>query len=221
MNDGTFDLSINEGTRLIQGGFSRPISDGADPTIKAGVTSGTGVTEYNNRLEVENVMAGRDTLGAYRRINSVVRGDGVTAVPIDGVVQVQSTFGADQQPDTFFRCVETGGIGTTWTIDIAGTSKDSTAPDRDAPAFQKVFVVTASDEGDEEKFINRMVTELNQDTVFRNQCYFKCQKATDRAILHLYSEKFSASGEFWERPFANDFQVTIGGTPGDDPCAGQ
>lgn len=37
VNDGTFDLSITDGTRLIQGGFSRPISDGDDPTIKANV----------------------------------------------------------------------------------------------------------------------------------------------------------------------------------------
>lgn len=37
VNDGTFDLSITDGTRLIQGGFSRPISDGANPTIKASV----------------------------------------------------------------------------------------------------------------------------------------------------------------------------------------
>lgn len=39
VSDGTFDLSVNEGTRLIQGGFSRPISDGSDPTIKASVRS--------------------------------------------------------------------------------------------------------------------------------------------------------------------------------------
>ncbi len=37
VNDGTFDLGISEGTRLIQGGFSRPISDGVDPTRKARV----------------------------------------------------------------------------------------------------------------------------------------------------------------------------------------
>ena len=36
-NDGTFDLGISEGVRLIQGGFSRPISDGANSTIKANV----------------------------------------------------------------------------------------------------------------------------------------------------------------------------------------
>lgn len=36
-NDGTFDLGLSEGVRLIQGGFSRPIADGSDPTIKANV----------------------------------------------------------------------------------------------------------------------------------------------------------------------------------------
>lgn len=215
VNDGTFDLSINEGTRLIQGGFSRPISDGDDPTIKAGVTSATGTTEYDKRVLAESVIAGLDALAAFRRVNTKVRSDGLNALATDATVVVESTFGFDQQPDSFFRVVETGGEGTTWTIDIAGTSADPTAPDRDAPAYQKIFTVLASEVGDEEKFVNRMVTELNQDTVFRDQAFFKSQKATDRAILHIYSEKFSASGEFWERPLAGDFAVTIGGSPGD------
>ena len=50
-NDGTFDLGISEGVRLIQGGFSRPIADGADPTIKATVYQrGDG----KNALAVDN-----------------------------------------------------------------------------------------------------------------------------------------------------------------------
>ncbi len=215
VSDGTFDLSINEGTRLIQGGFSRPISDGEDPTIKAKVTDSTGTTEYDKRLFTESIIAGLDALAAFRRVNTKVRSDGLNALATDATVVVESTFGFDQQPDTFFRVVETGGAGTTWTIDIAGTSNDPTVPDRDAPSYQKIFTVQVGEVGDEEAFVNRMVTELNQDTVFRNTVFFKAQKATDRGILHIYSEKFSASGEFWERPLAGDFQVTIGGSPGD------
>lgn len=215
VNDGTFDLSINEGTRLIQGGFSRPISDGSDPTIKAGVTSATGVSEHNNRLQVENVMAGRDSLGNFRRVNSVVRGDGVTAVPIDGVVSVQSTFGFDQLPDSFFTIINTGGAGTTWEIYIAGTNADPSTPDRDLPSYSKTFTVLVAEEFDELSFRDRIITELNQDTVFRDTCFLKAQKATDRGVVHIYSEKFSASGEFYERPLAGDFAVTIAGSPGD------
>jgi hypothetical protein len=171
------------------------------------------ISSFNNGRN-NSSLVGKDSLAQDRKVQTKVRSDGLTALATDATVVVESTFGFDQQPDTFFRCVETGGEGTTWTIDIAGTSNDSTSPDRDAPAYQKIFTVLASEVGDEEKLISRMVTELNQDTTFRNDCYFKSQKATDRAILHIYSEKFSASGEFWERPFANDFQVTIGGTPG-------
>lgn len=215
VNDGTFDLSINEGTRLIQGGFSRPISDGDDPTIKAKVTSATGTTEYNQRLYTENIVAGLDALAAFRRVNTKVRSDGLNALATDATVVVESTFGFDQNPDSFFRIVDTGGAGTTWTIDIAGTSNDPSAPDRDLPSYSKVFTVQVSEEGDEIAFRDRIIQELNADTVFRNDVILKAQKATDRAIVHIYSEAFSASGEFYERPLAGDFDVTIGGTPGD------
>jgi hypothetical protein len=56
VNDGTFDLSISEGTRLIQGGFSRPISDGADPTIKATVNED--LTPGPNELHTQNRIRG-------------------------------------------------------------------------------------------------------------------------------------------------------------------
>jgi hypothetical protein len=57
-NDGTFDLEINEGVRMIQGGFSRPISDGDDPTIKAEVATIEGV----NRLRVDAIASGAGAL---------------------------------------------------------------------------------------------------------------------------------------------------------------
>ena len=216
VNDGTFDLSINEGTRLIQGGFSRPISDGDDPTIKAKVTDATGVTEYNKRLYTESIAAGRDGLGAFRRVNTKVRSDGLIAQVTDATVVVESTFGFDQNPDSYFRIIDTGGAGTTWTIDIAGTNSDPSTPDRDAPAYQKIFTVQVSEEGDELDFRDRIIQELNADTAnFRVAAGLKAQKATDRGVVHIYSENFSASGEFHERPNPGDFAVTIGGAPGD------
>lgn len=163
------------------------------------------------RIEINGI----DGLAANRSVQTKVRSDGLTALVTDATVVVESTFGFDQQPDTFFRIIETGGAGTTWTIDIAGTSNDPTVPDRDVPAYQKIFTVVAGEVGDEIKLRNRIIQELNSDSIFRTTVYFKSEKATDRAVVHIYSEKFSASGEFYERPNPNDFQVTIGGTPGD------
>jgi hypothetical protein len=215
VNDGTFDLSITEGTRLIQGGFSRPISDGQDPTIKMGVTDATGTTDYDLRARMEAVLGGLDALAAFRRVNTKVRSDGLNALATDATVVVESTFGFDQQPDSFFRIINTGGAGTTWTLDIAGTNNDPSTPDRDVPAYQKIFTVQVAEEGDEIEFRDRIISELNQDPVFKDTVFFKAQRATDRAIVHIYSTAFSASGEFYERPSAGDFAVTIGGVPGD------
>lgn len=160
-------------------------------------------------------LVGKDTLSQDRKIQSVVRGDGVTAMPIDGQVTVTSTFGVDPSPDSFFRIINTGGAGTTWTLFIRGTSSDPSTPDRDVPDYTKVFVVQAGEVGDELAFRDRIITELNADAAFKPGILCKAQKVTDRAIVHIYSEAFSASGEFYERPGAGDFDVTIGGSPGD------
>ena len=179
----------------------------------AGDTDGALTGNLQDSLNIN--VNGQDALAAYRKVNTKVRSDGLTALATDATVVVESTFGFDQQPDSFFRIIDTGGEGTTWTIDIAGTSNDPSTPDRDVPAYQKVFTVQASEVGDEIAFRDRIISELNLDTVFRDTCLFKSQKATDRSVVHIYSEAFSASGEFYERPNAGDFQVTIGGSPGD------
>ena len=169
----------------------------------------------HKRLRTDTTIVGYDTLAAEREAQVIVRTDGVKALAVDSRTIVESTFGFDQQPDSYFRIVNTGGAGTTWTIDIAGTSNDPSSPDRDVPAYQKIFTVQVSEEGDELAFRDRIIQELNADSVFRQTCFFKSQNATDRAIVHIYSEAFSASGEFYERPNPGDFDITIGGTPGD------
>jgi hypothetical protein len=160
-------------------------------------------------------LIGEDDLAAVRQANIITRSDGRKALCVDSRTVVESTFGFDQQPDSYFRIINTGGAGTTWTLDIAGTSNDPSTPDRDVPAYQKIFTVQAGEAGDEIAFRDRVIQELNQDSTFRQTTFFKAQKATDRAVVHIYSEAFSASGEFYERPNAGDFAVTIGGTPGD------
>ena len=172
-------------------------------------------TNGTKSVSATSEISGSDSLTAYRKVNTKVRSDGLVALATDATVVVESTFGFDQNPDSFFRIINTGGAGTTWTLNIAGTNSDASVPDRDLPAYQKVFTILPAEVGDELKLRDRIITELNQDPAFKNDAEFKAQKATDRAIVHIYSLAFSASGEFYERPFAGDFTVTIGGTPGD------
>ena len=172
------------------------------------------ISSFNNGRS-NTTLVGKDSLAQDRKIQSVVRGDGITAMPIDGTVTVTSTFGFDQQPDSFFRIINTGGAGTTWTIDIGATTNDPSTPDRDIPAYQKIFTVVAGEVGDEIKLRDRIIQELNADSVFKTNSFLKAGKASDRAIVHIYSEAISLSGEFYERPLSGDFAVTIGGSPGD------
>lgn len=172
-------------------------------------------TTGQKSLSVTAEIGGRDPLGAYRKAATIIRSDGVPALATEAKVVVESTFGFDQQPDSHFVIRETGGAGTTWTLYIAGTNNDNTVPDRDLPAYTKVFTVQPSEVGDEIAFRDRIIQELNQDPVFKNTVFLKAQRVTDRAIVHIYSTKYSANGEFFERPFVGDFNITIGGTPGD------
>lgn len=157
-------------------------------------------------------IRGLDGLNANREVQTKVRSDGLTALVTDATVVVESTFGFDQQPDSYFLIVNTGAENDTLKIDIAGTTFDASAPDVDAPAYSKTFTVLLAEVGDEEAFRDRIIQELNQDSTFRNSCFLKAQRATDRNIVHIYSEKFSASGEAWERPNVNDFQITTTGS---------
>jgi hypothetical protein len=176
------------------------------------------LTGQDATSEVDNALVEiqpPDILNVRRTVNHVVRSDGKIALAVDSRTVVESTFGFDQNPDSYLRIIETGGAGTTWTIDIAATSADPTTPDRDVPAYQKIFTVVAGEVGDEMKLRDRIIQELNADTTFKNTVFLKARKASDRAIVHISSEAFSTSGEFYERPLAGDFAVTIGGAPGD------
>lgn len=166
-------------------------------------------------LSVTSELGGSDPLGAYRKVATKVRTDGLVALVTDATVVVESTFGFDQNPDSFFRIINTGQAGTTWTIYIGPTNNDPTVPDRDLPSYTKVFTVLLAEEGDEIAFRDRIVQELNQDSVFKDNTFLKAQRVTDRSTVHIYSTKLSAGGEFYERPNVGDFNVTIGGTPGD------
>jgi hypothetical protein len=184
-------------------GIEGPSGDVAEVVSRSNSTKG---------IATNSEIYGRDSLGNFRNIQSIVRPDGITAMPIDGTVTVTSTFGFDQQPDSFFQIINTGAAGNTWTVFIRGTSGDPTSPDRDLPDYTKIFTVQAGEVGYEIALRDRMITELNADSTFRNTVFLKARKATDRAVVHISSDKFSASGEFYERPVAGDFMVTVTGT---------
>jgi len=168
-------------------------------------------TNGTKSISATSELSGTDPLGAYRKVGTKVRTDGLIALVTDATVVVESTFGFDQNPDSYFKVLNTGSEGTTWTIFVDGTNNDPTTPDRDLPSFTKVFTVLASEVGDELKFRDRMVQELNQDLAFKDDAQLKAQRVTDRATVHIYSKKFSASGEFFERPLAGSFAVTVSG----------
>lgn len=173
------------------------------------------ISTFNNGRRHTHII-GKDDLAQDREAQVVVRNDGVKAVAVDSRTVVESTFGSNSVPDAYFRIINTGSAGCTWTLYVAGTSNDpSSPPDRDVPAYTKVFTIQASEEYDEIKFRDRVITELNQDPVFKNDCLLKAQRATDRAIVHIFSTAFTLSGEFYERNTPGDFSVTIGGSPAD------
>jgi len=179
----------------------------------AGGINDSNATNDLDQVQVE--IRGKDNLAADRAAQVIVRTDGIKALATDARVVVESTFGFDQQPDSFFRIIETGGAGTTWTVSIAATANDPTTPDRDLPAYQKVFTVLLAEVGDEIALRDRMIQELNADSAFKTDSLLKAQNATDRAIVHIYSNAFSTTGEFYERRNVGDFDVNIGGAPGD------
>lgn len=164
-------------------------------------------------LATQAEIVGSDSYNVLRTVETVQRTDGLYALATQSLVTVESTFGYDQNPDTWFRIINTGLAGDTLTIYIGGTNNDPTTPDRDDPPYSRVFTVQASEVGDEIKLRDRIVQELNGDPLFNKQgINFKAQNATDRPIVHITSNKFSLSGEAWERPFLGDFQVTTTGS---------
>lgn len=126
------------------------------------------------------------------------------------VVSNNTTFGQDPLPDTWFRIDNAGAIGDTVRIQLVATALDSSTPDRDAPAVDKTYTLVAGDVGDEIQLRDNLITALNGDANF--SASLKAQKSSDRAIIHVVSKFFSMPTEFYERPVAGDFAVSVTGT---------
>ena len=138
--------------------------------------------------------------------------DGRKKLNVLSTVQVGVGLGRDPLPDNYFTVTAAGAIGDTVRIQIAGTSNDSTSPDRDVPAVDYTYTLVAQDVGDEVQLAENIVTGLNLDTNFQNGLLEAFYVNDKRAIVHVTSTGFSLEDEFLERPNAGDFQVTTTGT---------
>ena len=138
--------------------------------------------------------------------------DGKRKLHTLSTVSVGVGLGRDPIPDTYFTLDAAGAIGDTVRIQIAGTSNDSTSPDRDVPAVDYTYTLVAEDVGDEIKLAQNIVLGLNADVNFGLALLESAHVNDTRAIVHISSTGFSLEGEFLERSNALDVQVTPTGT---------
>ena len=118
--------------------------------------------------------------------------------------------GRDSKPDTFFKITNAGAIGDTIRVQLAATSGDTSAPDRDIAAVDVTYTLIAADVGDELKLRDNVIIFLNAQANFNASLV--AEKVKNRATVWIQSEFFSLSGEFYERPNAGDFAVSVTGT---------
>lgn len=133
------------------------------------------------------------------------------------ITSVNVPLGKDPLPDTYFTVTNAGAISDTVRVEIAGTSNDSSSPDRDLPAVDVTSTLTATEAGDEKALAELIVSDLNADTDFQDaflEAAVIAQSSSDneRAIVWITSTEFSLGSEFHERPNAGDVTVSVTGT---------
>jgi len=154
-------------------------------------TSRTGIVDT-----VSGVTADVETLSGKNRLLT------------DSIVTIDEILGKDPFADSWFRIENTGATSDTIKIDIAATVNDPSTPDRDLAVFSKTFTTVAGEVGDELKLRDRIISELNADGGFVS-AELEANKVKDNAVIVISSMK---RGEFFERPTAGDFDVTVTGT---------
>ena len=159
----------------------------------------------------------KDISDANGPIDTFVDGAGKTRMGVDSQVNVtvDELLGRDPIPDTYLTVTNAGALNDTVRVQIAGTSKDTSTPDRDLPAVDKTITLTANEAGDEIKTAELIASDLNADTGFQNaKLVAEAITTGRRAIVHITvdEDEFSLGGEFSERPNVNDVQVSVTGT---------
>lgn len=148
--------------------------------------------------------------GGSGRLADVVLKSGLNKLAVDATVTVEEVFGQDPIADSWFRLVNTGAENDTIRIQVAATTNDPSSPDRDLPAFDKTYTTLLAEVGDEVALATRIVSDIKTDAGAGNsERTAILVKDNENAVVFVSSKK---RGEFFERPNANDFQVTTTGT---------
>lgn len=157
---------------------------------------------------VDSTVAIEDGSGNGNRAEVVIRGDGKKAIATDTAISsVNVPQGRYPFPMSWFRIENTGDENDTITIFVEGTSSDPSTPDSDTLDYTKVFTIQAGEVGDEIALRDRIVSELNAETAFKD-AELKAVKAKDRPIVVIRSTKQSTVADFYERSSGTAFTVT-------------
>jgi len=129
------------------------------------------------------------------------------------ISSINVPLGKDPLPDMYFTIITApSSVGDTIRVQIAGTNKDTTSPDRDLPPVDITYTAVSADIGDEVVFCDNFTDYLNSQVQMQN-ALLEANFVNDdgRAIIHITSIVFSMNGEFYERPFAGDVVITTTG----------
>jgi len=143
----------------------------------------------------------------------VIQVAGVNRLATDSnISSINVPLGKDPLPDMYFTIQTAGAIGDTIRIQIAGTNIDPTSPDRDLPALDYTYTLTAADVGDELVLASNFADGFNDDPQ-ADASFLEAEFVNDlRAVVHVSSTLFSLNGEAVERPNIGDVSVTTTGT---------
>jgi len=134
---------------------------------------------------------------------------GINKLNILGTFVSSVSLGRDPVPDSWFRIDNAGTTGDTIRIQLAGTTNDPSAPDRDLPAFDKTFTVLASEIGKEVELAARIVSEIKADAgAASSEITAILVPDDENAVVFISSTK---RGEFFKRTGVS-FSVTPTGS---------
>lgn len=168
----------------------------------------TGQAGKDRLAASSTLIGGNDAsgLGDYLAADVIVKNNR-NALVTDATVTVEQVFGRDGFADTWFWIDESGAIGDTIRIQIAGFTDPTSPFERSVPAIDVTVTNTALEVGDENKLRDLIITELNNDTDFQN--HWKASIAVKKnPAVHIVAKEI---GEIGDRLFVGDFALTTTG----------
>ena len=138
---------------------------------------------------------------------------GIRRLQTSAAVTIEEIFGKDPIADSYFKITNAGAVNDTVRVQVASTTHDSSAPDRDFTAVDLTYTLVAGDVGDEIQLRDNIIIYLNTQSSFTNGPGsgggLKAQPVKDNPIVHITSRY---KGDDSERPNVGDFAVTTTGT---------